>query len=141
MNDSGVHRIRLKGPWQILPPQSEGQDFERYSMPQTWRSLFGDVAGIATFRRNFHTPSRLDEHERVPIHIPSGVGELNDFTINGTAINPFSIDPMIFDVTQHLQDFNLIEFTLSFDPSKQPDIPGGLWETVFVEIHSERMTT
>lgn len=136
MEETEVHRIRLKGPWQILPPGAEGQEFQKHSMPQDWRSLFGDVAGTATFRRNFHTPTRLEEHERVLIHIPSGVGELNGFKINGTAISPSSNDPLKFDVTQHLQEFNLIEFKLSFDPATQPDTPGGLWETVFVEIHS-----
>lgn len=135
MNDTGVHRIRLKGPWQVLPPNANDQEFERHSMPQDWRKLFGETAGTAIFRRNFHTPSRLESHERVIIHVPAGVGELMNFKINDIEISSSSEDPLNFDVTEHLQDFNLLQFSLAFDPVTQTDIPGGLWETVFLEIH------
>lgn len=136
MNSDGVHRIRLKGPWHVLPPQSAADDFVRHSMPQDWRQLFGEQAGTAVFRRNFHTPSGLESHERIMIHIPNGVGEVSQFEVNNIAVLPDSTNPLKYDVTEHLAEFNLLQFSLSFDPVSQAGVPGGLWETVFLEIHS-----
>lgn len=136
VNGPAVHRIRLKGPWEIQQPDAESGQFEQFSMPMDWRQLFGDVAGTASFRRNFHLPSGLTPQDRVLIHIPNGTGELTDFSVNTNSIKPCSNDPLKFDVTDHLIDFNRIQFSLSFDPLAQNDLPGGLWETVFIEIHS-----
>ncbi len=136
MNESAVHRIRLKGPWEILRPDAESGEFGQFSMPMDWRQLFGEVAGTACFCRNFHLPSGLEPQDRVMIHIPNGTGEVTDFSINTNTVKPCSSDPLKFDVTEHLASFNRLQFSLSFDPIAQIDLPGGLWETVFLEIHA-----
>lgn len=140
MPNESVHRIRLKGPWQICPPNGGDESFQQHAMPADWRSLFGDVAGMAVYRRKFHTPSGLEVGDRVLIHIPNGVGQLEQFQVNGISIGPCSKTPLKFDVTSQLQDFNQLQFKLTFDPLESPDVPGGLWETVFVEIHAQQLS-
>ncbi len=134
MSEPGVHRIRLKGPWDVSAPNSKNDDFERHHLPGDWRKLFGNLSGTATFRRSFHRPSNLDVKDRVLIHIPQGTGDLTDFSVNSKPLEPISLDPLKFDVTSELIDFNQIQFSLSFEPEQFPEVPGGLWETVFVEI-------
>ena len=136
MEENILHRIRLKGPWDVRLRQDGAIDeYRRESMPQDWRQLFGNVAGTADFRRNFHDPTGLESDERVVIYLPSGIGDVSEFKMNGQSFSPTIDSSQRYDVTELLAGFNMIEFALTFDPHAEPDIPGGLWETVFVEIH------
>ncbi|MEW4489119.1 hypothetical protein AB1L42_13645 [Thalassoglobus sp. JC818] len=146
MNSNLLHRIRLKGPWEVLPPgislediPTSNQDltWQRHSMPMDWRALFGESGGTAWFRRRFHRPSGLTPDECVQIYIPEGVGDVSDFHVNQSALKPVSEEPLRFDVTANLEDFNELLFAITFEPTETRSLPGGLWETVFVEIHSK----
>lgn len=141
MNDSNVHRIRLKGPWDVLPPHSATHEFERHSMPISWRELFGETPGTAVFRRNFHTPSGLSAKDRVLIYVPPGTGLLTEFQVNQVALPSLAPqhlwrqNSIQFEVTNQLGEFNQLTFAITFDPSQHPKIPGGLWESVSLEIY------
>ncbi|TWT58422.1 hypothetical protein KOR42_17960 [Thalassoglobus neptunius] len=146
MDSNLLHRIRLKGPWEILPPEEnlddvpsskQDQTWQRHAMPMDWRALFGESAGKAWFRRRFHRPSGLTSDECVQIYLPEGVGDVSDFHINQKPLQPASEEPIRFDVTAELEDFNELLFAITFDPTANRSLPGGLWETVFVEIHSK----
>ena len=136
MSETSVHRIRLKGPWDVIPPDCEIAEYERRTMPEDWRSAFGDVAGTASFRRNFHCPTGLTDDDRVMIHFPDGIGKISAVRINDSSVEPSETQSNKIDVTPHLIEFNELKFKLTFAPREQPKIPGGLWETVFLEIHS-----
>lgn len=131
-----VHQIRLKGPWDVLAPNADHQNFERQSMPQSWRALFGDSAGEATFRRGFNRPTGLGAKDQVLIIIPKNAGEVSEFQINQTIIAPTSRDGSEFEITAQLEGFNQLQLRLKFDPQATPELPGGLWDTVTLEIRS-----
>ena len=137
MTDFSIHRIRLKGPWEVLAPDATDDVYLRQSMPQDWRSLFGRASGTAWFRRKFHRPTGLLASDRVVLHFPSGIGIVENLTVNDRPVSSHSNAPLKFDITAALIEFNQLEFSLCFDPDANPDVPGGLWETVYLEIHSE----
>lgn len=132
MNGVSIHRIRLKGPWEVIPP--EGDSFARIDMPIAWRDAFGDRSGTARFRRRFHAPTNLEHKERVLIRLPRGTGKVARFACNNTPVPELADEQHVFDVTPHLQDFNQLQFEITFDPGTSPDLPGGLWDTVVLEI-------
>lgn len=136
MSDPNIHRIRLKGPWEIVPPASSSGEFERHAMPQDWRTLFGPVAGTSRFCRRFHRPTGLTPHDRVFIRFPEGMGTISSVTINENEAVWDESDPSLVDITSHLVNFNELSFLLSFDPAANPETPGGLWETAILEIHA-----
>ncbi len=129
-----IHSIRLKGPWDVLGPAPEPEVWQRQSLPCPWRKCFGDSAGLACFRRNFHRPTGLEPENRVCLRLPEGAGVIRSFTVNGVPFAPQGDDPLLFDCTSVLKGFNGLELSLWFDPAAQPDLPGGLWETVRLEI-------
>lgn len=134
MTQTVLHRIRLKGPWEVVPPGRASVIYERHALPQAWRALFGDIAGTAHFRRAFHRPTGLDSGDRVLIHLPAGCGKVTGVEINGETPACVSFDPLKFDITEELIPFNSLQFSLTFDPLSAPEEPGGLWETVYLEI-------
>lgn len=134
MSEPNIHRIRLKGPWEVRGPHSV--EFTREHLPQDWRALFGEVSGTAIFRRNFHAPTGLEARDQVRIVIPHGTGEISQLTVNSLPATCLDDQQRCFDVTPLLQGFNQLQFSLTFHPEKSPEIPGGLWETVFIEIAS-----
>lgn len=131
-----LHRIRLKGPWEALGPGAEHDQWTRIHVPIAWRDCFGMVPGTARFRRNFHQPTGIETGERVGIRLPIGIGTVQQVSVNGTVLTPFSGDETLLDATPHLESFNTLECEIHFDPGNSPEIPGGLWEAVWIEIFS-----
>lgn len=131
-----IHAIRLKGPWDVRPPDHSSDDtgWERRSMPCAWRDCFGDAQGIALFRRNFHRPTGLEAGNRVCLRLPEGAGDVVSLSVNGIAVAADAVDSSRFDCTRLLEAFNRLEIALKFDPQTAPGSPGGLWETVHLEI-------
>lgn len=129
-----IHSIRLKGPWDVLISELAPDVWHRHTLPCPWRECFGEIAGLACFRRNFHRPTGLEPGNRVCLRLPEGAGEIRSFTVNGVPIAPHRDDPLLFDCTSVLESFNRLELSLWFDPADHPDVPGGLWETVQIEI-------
>lgn len=162
MSSISIHRIRLKGPWEVAsslfgnmgdshqPIRTDGQrsrhsapvadvvpsQVQRIQVPVAWRDLFGSQAGEALFRRRFHTPTNLQSSDRIVIRLPHGCGEIRHLTVNAAEISQNEEDCWSFDVTEHLQPFNMLQFMLHFDPAVMPDRAGGLWEAALLEIHS-----
>ena len=144
MANPSPHIIRLRGPWEVLFADSSCEHIPLTArVPVCWAELFGDVSGSAIFRRKFHSPTGLDDGDRVLIRIPENAGAVSHATLNGEPMRPIS-DPLpspapliaatCFDVTPGLQEFNELEFTLECDPATFPADQGGLWQPVAILI-------
>ncbi len=132
-----IYRIRLKGPWEVRFVTGDVADstrFEKIHVPIAWRDAFGDRSGAVCFKRRFHAPTGLGHHDQVNIRVPEGAGHLRDFRINNIPLLPQHDAALTFAVTDHLEAFSEIQFTLDFDPNAEPETPGGLWEAVLLEI-------
>jgi hypothetical protein len=137
-----VHRIRLLGPWEYAWEGAAGSETPPVTvgttvMPCDWHSLFGPVAGTATFRRRFHRPTNLELHERVWLAC-AGVRGRGSVSLNEARLCEFASDggAVEVEVTTHLQAFNLMTIRLSAGSFTEPQ-PGGVLQSVALEIRSE----
>jgi hypothetical protein len=141
------HRMHLHGPWQYEWLSAEPFDFVvprtgRVTMPCLWKSLFGEVAGKARFRRRFHKPTNLDQHEQVYIVLENIRGRvqisIND-SVLGTADNPPTT--LNYEITDSLKPFNELSVEIEFDPASTSlnidSKPATLWEWVAIEIRTQ----
>ena len=138
-----VHRIRLLGPWEFAWEGSAGGGTPLVTegttaMPCDWHSLFGPVAGTATFRRGFHRPSNLEPHERVWL-ICTGVRGRGTVSLNDEQLSEFDADgeAVACEVTSRLEPFNVVSIRLSVGAVEEHHPPGGLFEPVVLEIRGE----
>lgn len=133
------YRIRLRGPWEVTLIERDGtaEPLRFAYIPAEWRELFGDRAGTAVFRRRFNRPTGLEESDEIWIVFPAVPGEVS-FEINGRALSPCELTPerRAYDVTAELQEFNLMEVQVKDDPASHAGRPGGLCETVYLEIRT-----
>lgn len=142
------HRIQLKGPWEVLHPEvsinspSSNRSKVTTTMPQEWRTLFGDVGGTAQFHRKFHRPSNLESHERIFL-VLTGVCGQTKVRLNRRLIGEFaSPDHMIeLDISSLMNSFNLLEVEITFDPTADPNLPGGLYGVVALDIRWDDSST
>lgn len=136
-----VHRIRLMGPWDFdwsgTDSSSASPQRGSIKMPCTWRSLFGNEKGHATFSRRFHRPTNLESHEKVVL-VFSGLGGDGDVSLNGVRLRSFTLADQTLecDVTERLLPFNQLQVAIRFDPTVGNEAPGGLYEPVIIEIRS-----
>jgi len=138
------HRIHLRGPWDFVWRPAGGTDSETGSksgtvtMPQEWRTLFGDVSGTALFRRRFHRPTNLELHERVMLVFTEirGSGHVQ---LNGLSIGEFSAagELVEFEISTAMKPFNEVAIDIGFDPVKEQGVPGGLFGVAALEIRTE----
>lgn len=107
-------------------------------MPQDWRSLFGDCPGTAIFRRKFHKPTNLDPQERVELVFAQVRGK-GQVSLNQSPLGSFESagESIQFEITQALRSFNELLVQIEFDPTSAAGCPGGLYDVVRLEIHSE----
>ena len=140
-----VHRINLRGPWDYAWQEPNAGHHSvafaisgTVSMPQEWRSLFGDVGGCARFQRKFHRPTNLEPHERVFIVLTEARGT-GSVKLNETPLGEFTANATEhkFDVTKALEPFNVLTVELTHCPSEAPDQSGGLYGVVAIEIRNE----
>ena len=107
-------------------------------MPQAWGTLFGEVSGTAQFRRKFHRPTNLESHERVMLVLTevrgSGHVHLNDLPIGSFDASGGAVE---FDITNSMKPFSEIAVEITFDPRPEPDLPGGMFGAVALEIRTE----
>ncbi|HUG94317.1 MAG TPA: hypothetical protein VML55_26035 [Planctomycetaceae bacterium] len=138
-----VHRIHLKGPWEIewLGPEQPADERaagpRRVHMPAPWEALFGDAAGTARFRRRFNRPTNLDPQERVFI-VFDGIGGQANVSLNARCVGTVAeaAPAAEFDVTAVLESRNVLIVDVAFNPAERPQQPGGLWAAVALEIRS-----
>jgi hypothetical protein len=109
-------------------------EFDTEYMPAAWRELFGEEAGSARFRRRFNRPTNLGPHQRVSVVLQDVAGDVA-MRINGHPVAAAKArERTVFDVTERLEDYNLLEVEVTFDPAQHPQSPGGLWQPVLLEI-------
>jgi hypothetical protein len=131
--------MHLKGPWELLvvPGFQPSPEMRTVTMPQSWQTLFGPVAGTARFRRAFHRPTNLAPHETVWIVLTEvgGMGRvwLNDQPCGTFA--PLTASPPRFEITSHLKPRNHLTVEVTFDPGSTT-AEGGLYGAVALEIVS-----
>jgi len=135
------HRINLRGPWDFswrsddlsgtVPVSKTGT----VAMPKEWRELFGELAGTAQFRRKFHRPTNLEPHEQVLVVCKElrGTGSVR---LNDVPVGSFTSaeGPVEFDISTLMKHFNELDVEISFDPSRNTNLPGGLYGVVALEI-------
>lgn len=133
------YRIRLRGPWEVTLIERDGtaEPLRFAYIPAEWRELFGERAGTAVFRRRFNRPTGLGASDGIWIVLTSVPGEVA-FEINGRVLSPgeSTLDVRAYNVTAELQEHNLIELRVTDDPAAHAGRPGGLWETVCLEIRA-----
>jgi hypothetical protein len=133
------YRIRLRGPWEVTLIERDGtaEPLRFAYIPAEWRELFGDRAGTGVFRRRFNRPTGLGPADEIWIVLTSVPGEVK-FEINGRALSSCALtaERRAYDVTAELQEHNLIEVHVTDDPAEHAGTPGGLWETVCLEIRA-----
>ena len=133
------YRIRLRGPWEVALIDRDGtaEPLRFAYIPAEWRELFGDRAGTGVFRRRFNRPTGLEPSNEIWIVFQAIPGDVS-FEINGLALSPCELTPerRAYDVTAELQEFNLMEVRVTDDPAAHAGRPGGLWETVWLEIRA-----
>ena len=138
------HRIQLKGPWDYEWKSANIDGSEPVSrsgtvtMPRDWQSIFGDRSGTAEFRRKFHRPSNLESHETVILNFTEIRGlvavwlnrhQLDEIVRTGPAVE--------VDVTSRLNEFNELRVEVAFDPRSEPNVSGGLYGPVALDIRWE----
>ena len=111
-------------------------------MPCKWKSLFGDVAGNVRFRRRFHKPTNLEQHEQVYLVLEEVKGRVQislNGSVLGTAENPD--ETIDFEITESLKPFNELSVEIEFDPASasfnEGSTPETLWEWVAIEIRCQ----
>lgn len=151
---TNVHRIRLRGPWQVeplsrlrqsadgtvveqtssLPPEGvTATPFDRHQIP-----LSGDAGSRVRYRRRFGWPTQLAADQCVHLIVPPLTSPA-DVRINGTLLG--QVEPhggaSRFDVTERLKDRNELWIDVLRQPGEQAvavDLPESDTEVVCLEI-------
>lgn len=132
-----VHRMFLKGPWEVRRLDREGPA-RRVRLPASWQTIFpGSNCGRAEFRRKFNQPTNLEAHEHVWI-VFQGVRGTASVDLNGQRLGGIDIadDTAEFEITPHLALHNELIVQLTFEANDSSEQPGGLWGPVALEIRS-----
>lgn len=148
--NDGVHRIRLRGPWEFQPlARAEFHDHGRMTwhtdqlpaagsahFPTPWQSLFGEFRGRVRFRRRFHRPTNLDPDERVWLAF-AAVGGTGEVTVNGFVLGTLETSrvPQLFEVTTLLKGDDELLVDLEFVGPPATTTLGGLFAPVQLEMH------
>lgn len=152
---TNVHRIRLRGPWQVEPLSRLRQHAGGTVMEQTsslppggvtttpfdCRQIplgVGDAGGRVRYRRRFGRPTHLGPDECILLVVPPLTAPA-DVRINGTLLG--QVEPHgragRFDITERLKDRNELWIDLLRQPGEQaptPDQPSSDATTVCLEI-------
>jgi hypothetical protein len=128
------HRIRLRGPWECQPIESDRgaplPPAARLTMPCRWHEAgWADFAGRVHCVRRFGYPGRIDAHERVWLTF-AGVAASADVTLNGHRLGRHAGKGAFeFEITSLLKPRNELAVLV-----ESPDSHGGLWGEVALEI-------
>jgi len=111
------HRIRLRGPWQII----SGPSAQSLRLPEDWHAL-GDRSARLT--RHFGWPAPLAANERVWL-VFDGLTAPCGASLNGQPISPLSPE---LDITPLLRERNELQLDLS---------PGACWREAALEVRAQ----
>ncbi len=152
---TGVHRIRLRGPWQVEPlsrlrQHADGTVIEQTSSlppggvtttPFDCRQIplgDDDAGGRVRYRRRFGRPTHLGADECVLLVVPPLTAPA-DVRINGTLLG--QVEPHggagRFDITGRLKNRNELWIDLLRQPGEQapaPDLSESATDVVCLEI-------
>jgi hypothetical protein len=105
--EPSVHRIRLRGPWQVRP-HADGVPAGSMSVPVTLRDGgWAGFAGRVSFYRRFGRPSKLGSKETVWLVFERIVGRA-DVRLNDEPLGALD-EARSFDVTGRLAARNSLE--------------------------------
>lgn len=130
---SAVHRIRLRGPWEVVALESTTGPLPpptRMAVPCSWQQGgWPGFAGRAVHRRAFGKPTNLGPGEQVWLVI-GGVSGRGEARLNQRVVA--AIDqgrPFEFDVTEALAERNILEVEIAAGGDD-----GGVTGEVAIEI-------
>jgi|HubBroStandDraft_6_1064221.scaffolds.fasta_scaffold236976_1 hypothetical protein len=134
-SNMSVHRIRLRGPWQLQSALSSEAPPRTVRLPARWSELLEEGPRQLRLCRRFHRPTNLAPDDQVAVTIaelPIGA----QVQLNGTPLG-MSAEPdaesSVFP-TPHLQATNLL--TIEFDLSTTRHADGESWGDVSLVISS-----
>src|SRR5205823_2629757 len=113
------HRIRLRGPWQVL---SEGS-VQLVRLPDDWGAV---GSGPVTLARHFGWPNPLAEHERVWL-VLDGLTAACEATLNDHALERLR-PPVERDITPLLRERNELRIELA---------EGARWDEAALEVRGQ----
>jgi hypothetical protein len=129
---SDPHRIRLRGPWEVLALESCAANAApaRMMIPCTWREGgWVGFRGRARHCRSFGKPRQFDPDERIWLVVESVTGVAN-VRLNGQEIGQIAGSTGLeCDVTECLQARNQLEIDVMSDTDD-----GGVTGEVRIEI-------
>ena len=141
---TGIHRIRLHGPWQARVLEQKpgtgkaGSPGEFVSkIPSSWTEVLGPrFAGRVRYRRIFHCPANLLPDQVVEL-VVERVNREAEVILNGTSLGRAGWDlEFRQNIAQRLipQNVLLIDVCCPVDLESTNE-PGGLVGSVALEIH------
>lgn len=119
-----MHRIRLRGPWELLSREEtnlNADDPQKVRLPASWQLAVGGATKTRIARR-FGCPAELESEERIWLAVQSEL--TGDLALNGDRIASICFGTQRFDVTDRLHDRNRIVLELIRKADqKDPPLP------------------
>ncbi len=116
-----VHRIRLRGPWEILAPADSSSigAARRVKLPVTWAEAAGKSAATSLrCERRFHRPTFMAEFERVWLVVSEPCAKF-EVALNRQQLAGFSDRA---EVTEQLLDANVLTIDLAAPADKDAEL-------------------
>jgi len=136
MPDSNmVHRIRLRGPWQLQPVPPGSAPPRSIRLPACSAEFFDTGARSVQLSRRFNRPTNLAPGDRISLgieNLPKGAR----VTLNGARLDPKAqrgAEPTIFP-TSRLEPHNLL--TVEFEVASMNASEDQTWGDVALVIDS-----
>jgi hypothetical protein len=113
-----MHRIRLRGPWDLVPLDRTDGDAPlppagRVDVPGDLSEVVGaDFRGRVRLGRRFNSPTNLDPDEQVAL-VFEALDAQAQLVLNGTPLQFAGQSPARFDIRPLLALHNLLEVTLT----------------------------
>jgi hypothetical protein len=131
-----VHRIRLRGPWQLKATAADSPSSpQKIQLPAPWGELFDSSTRRVQLSRRFHRPTNLGPADRLSLvvdELPEGAR----VSLNGVSLGAetrYEEQPTVFP-TPRLEPHNLL--TVEFDVAQTTPPRGDLWGDVTLVISS-----
>jgi hypothetical protein len=130
-----VHRIRLRGPWQLQATAAASAPPRRVQLPARWDDLFESGTRRVRLCRRFHRPTNLGPSDRVSL-VVDDLPEGAQVSLNGASLGAEArpeAQPKVFP-TPHLEPHNLL--TVEFDVAEAAPPCDQVWGDVSLVISS-----
>jgi hypothetical protein len=129
-----VHRIRLRGPWQLQPIATGHTAPRTVRLPARWDELIDVGARRVSLSRRFHRPTNLSPVDEVSL-VVDALPEGAHVSLNGTSLGSQSgIAPQTIFSAPQLEPSNLL--TVEFDVATTRVAGDQTWGDVALVIRS-----